>query len=82
MTISPTKFPSVTSSQLAVVIRMEMKIGLSSMSEVGHQYFIYVLFFFQDCMVYLIRINFRADLFSRTLNFDNFRADLFSRTPT
>ena len=33
-------------------------------------------------MMYLIRINFRADLFSRTLNFDNFRADLFSRTPT
>ena len=30
---------------------------------------------------YLIRINFRADKFSRTPDFEKFRADLFSRTP-
>ena len=36
----------------------------------------------RNTLTYIIRIDFRADLFSRTLNFDDIRADLFSRTPT
>ena len=44
----------------------------------------YLLNFVDKSNAYLIRINFRADKFSRTLaarNLNNFRADKFSRTP-